>query len=483
MLLLFVLSFSYTYFSEANKIAPNLKFHSTQNTLDKIKEIISNKEKGAFIRFGKRELGIAHGKNNPNKNSLEFELVEAISLNDNNYLKSLPIHSMGLQTYEYGIWDTNFNQCIEILKKSKRLWGGDIRDVYSSPALYFTAILNPIELIRLLRLINHHSDKCIFVGNRKIPQSIIKTLFGNNSTFIPAPEKNAYNQIDRIELECLENIPNNNEYKTIIISIGVAGKVLQKRLWEKLDNVFLLDFGSLIDALCGWETRSWIRKRKFNHKQFIDRLKKEVKIVCSAALVDKYFNQRKVDYIESFKRISKLGYEPYIAESCKKGPTFMDAYSRHVYYTNVQNSPNYPKFNRKGIYEALALREGLKRFNFNDDDMIIKLTGRYWLADDYFIKLAEYNIDADAIVRSWIAHGAVFTGCFAMKYKHFKDMLQKLDLKRMEKTGIAVEYLVYEYINNLKKRGGQVIYVDKVHVNAYHFGDGQYYNYKLIRYW
>ena len=33
---------------------------------------------------------------------------------------------------------------------------------------------------------------------------------------------------------------------------------MQKRLWYKLDNVFLFDFGSLIDALCDWNTREWI---------------------------------------------------------------------------------------------------------------------------------------------------------------------------------------------------------------------------------
>ncbi|GAH15612.1 unnamed protein product, partial [marine sediment metagenome] len=107
-----------------------------------------------------------------------------------------------------------------------------------------------------------------------IPENIREALFGKNCKFVPTPSKNAYDQLDEIEKECLEQIPNNGKYKIIITSMGCAGRALQKRLWNKLDNVFLFDFGSLMDALCGQAkyVRMWIRYSNFDGKSFLKKL-------------------------------------------------------------------------------------------------------------------------------------------------------------------------------------------------------------------
>ena len=54
--------------------------------------------------------------------------------------------------------------------------------------------------------------------------------------------------------------------------MGCSGRALMKRLWNKFDKVFFFDFGSLLDALCGWNTRAWIELTNFEHKKFIEKL-------------------------------------------------------------------------------------------------------------------------------------------------------------------------------------------------------------------
>ena len=49
--------------------------------------------------------------------------------------------------------------------------------------------------------------------------------------------------------------------------MGCSGRVLAKRLYNNVENIFLFDFGSLMDILCGWDTRAWIslNKNKVTH--------------------------------------------------------------------------------------------------------------------------------------------------------------------------------------------------------------------------
>jgi len=474
--------------NELKKIAPNIIFHKAEETLNKIKEAIAKNEKGAYLRLTQDEINLVNKKDSSQQKwsqQIEKELKQAFSLNGNTIIKTLPLHSRNLGTYDYGMWNKEINltpqKCINTLKKAKQLWGNKITDVYSPFALHFYAITNPIELAIFLKFIKN-KNCCLFVGSEKIPLNIIKLLFGDNCKVVSTPNTNVYQEMNRIERECLDKIPNNNKYKIIATSMGPSGKVLQKRLWKKLDNIFLIDFGSIIDLLCGWKTKSWIKQSKFNHEKFMKHFQKQAKIICTSALIKKSFHERKKDYIRALKKIEELGYQPYIIEACANRPSFLDKYSNNVFYAKTNN----PKLKNKGVNEVKSMIAGFNHFKFHDDDMIIKLTGRYKLADSFFVKLVEYNIDADAIARYWVQEGSIFTGCFAMKYKHFKNIFQKLDLKKMEKKRINVESIFGNYLENLKKNGGKVIYLDFVHVLAYHFGPrGMFYkpNNKLIKYW
>ena len=131
-----------------------------------------------------------------------------------------------------------------------------------------------------------------------------------------------------------------------------------------------------------------------------------IRVVCTAALSDSYFEFRKKQYVESFEFLNKLGYKDFfIVESLKRGgPTFLESYSKNVFYATVNDS----SLKNHGINEAKTLLECCEHFNFQPDDIVIKLTGRHRVTSDYFLKIVENNQDFDAWVKV-NSDGNVFT--------------------------------------------------------------------------
>jgi hypothetical protein len=186
--------------------------------------------------------------------------------------------------------------------------------------------------------------------------------------------------------------------------------------------------------------------------------------VLSAAITDGYYETRKQQYADMFKTLTQFGYKnPYVIEALKKrGPTYFEQWTQNVFYATENN----PKLKNVGINEALTMLEGLKYFNFDPEDMVIKLTGRYECTSDKFLKFVESHQDVDAIVK-FTPDGKVLTLAYAMKFKHFIHMFEHLDYDAMEKGPIYLEQAVGKYIIDRVKAGNfNVITLEKVYVKA-----------------
>ncbi len=263
---------------------PLLKFHGTFETLSKIQEIIEKKEKGAYLRFGDGDINLALGQGELLQSAnqrLMFEMREAFSLDHKNVLRCLPLYCKELGGWESGMFPGNhespYSWCLDILHKSKQLWNSPIIDVYSHAALHFSATTMPQFCINFLKFLKTNNC-CLLIGNQNIPEHIRTLLFGEQCIFIPTPTHQSYQSIDTIEKECLAHVAimPTKTYKIIVTAMGCSGRALQKRLWMKLDDVFLFDFGSLMDALCGWNTRAWIELTKFDEKTFLQKLEQSL---------------------------------------------------------------------------------------------------------------------------------------------------------------------------------------------------------------
>lgn len=208
----------------------------------------------------------------------------------------------------------------------------------------------------------------------------------------------------------------------------------------------------------------------------------QIRIVMSVALTDAYFEFRKKQYIESFEKLSEYGIvDVYVVEALKKkGPTFLDDYTKNAFYS----SANDPSVKNNGINEARTLLEGFYHFDFDQDDKIIKLTGRYQLISDCLIKLVEDNPEYDAFVKVNSA-GNVFTLGFAMRCKYFKEMYEQIDYHAMEANWINIEEEVGKYIKKKLNEGNfKVLYIDKLGIKANLYGSSTaHINKEDIRYY
>lgn len=259
-------------------ISEYFRFYNTVETLSKIENFIANKQKGAYLRFGDGDVNLATGGEDAyqrSRSKLKIELQEALALNDLGVMRCLPLMCKELGGWEEGMYPGNFEVshqwCINLLKRLEPINGANITDVYSPAALAFAATNHTKKCIDFLSFLQ--AQPCyLLVGNKNVPQPIRDLLFGSNRNFVPVPANDSYDEIDRIEHQCLEHLNKQSGYNVIITAMGCSGRVLQKRLWYKCENIFLFDFGSLMDGLCGWNTRAWIDLAKFNSSEFLQLL-------------------------------------------------------------------------------------------------------------------------------------------------------------------------------------------------------------------
>ncbi|MFZ5953845.1 MAG: GT-D fold domain-containing glycosyltransferase [Candidatus Dependentiae bacterium] len=253
-----------------------LIFHGTQETLQEIKNIIENKQSGCYLRFGDGDLNLAYGMNELcqlQNAHLQHEMQEAFSLNHKTIIKTLPLHCKefgGLEKHMFpGNHEVGYEQACQFVARAQPLWGQEITDIYSPVALAYTATYNVDICLDFLKFLK--SQNCLLlIGNECIPNTIIKLLFGNQTIFIPTPAVNAYSSINEIEEQAQKILREQDDtYKIVVLSMGCSGRILTKRLWKSRKNIFIFDFGSLMDALCGWNTRAWIELTQFDKNQIL----------------------------------------------------------------------------------------------------------------------------------------------------------------------------------------------------------------------
>lgn len=129
--------------------------------------------------------------------------------------------------------------------------------------------------------------------------------------------------------------------------------------------------------------------------------------------------ERKERYLyaisESLKHLPEQ-IKPIIVENNGKRNTYLDVFN--VMYTEN----NRYQFKSKGINELLDIKEVIKKYNIQDDDIIIKLTGRYRvLSPQFFEYVIENKNNYDAFVKFYGADSLMFDkydcilGCYAIR--------------------------------------------------------------------
>ena len=115
---------------------------------------------------------------------------------------------------------------------------------------------------------------------------------------------------------------------------------------------------------------------------------------------------------------------PIIVENNGARETILDIFECKVLYTNN----NMKKLGHKGMNEMEDIRHVINTCNIQDQDMIIKITGRYFPFNDTFYKEVIEHIDTkDAFIkfynvttRQYEKYDSIL-GFFALRCKYLKD--------------------------------------------------------------
>jgi len=213
---------------------------------------------GAYMRFGDGDVNLMLGRDellqtaNP---SLQDEMLETFSLGGAGILKCLPLHSL-----RFGLWPgmkpglhSSTDQWAEnTLCRCSQFFIGE--PIYSTVALAYLAVFDPGFTLDFLKMLRARVD--LFIGNQDVPDGVLDTLFGHIPR-VTCPPSGAYVAADQVTEQALSYL-GDSRHHTVAIAMGCSGRVVAKRLLKSGSNVFIFDFGSLLDALCGWNSRAWV---------------------------------------------------------------------------------------------------------------------------------------------------------------------------------------------------------------------------------
>jgi len=132
-------------------------------------------------------------------------------------------------------------------------------------------------------------------------------------------------------------------------------------------------------------------------------------------------------YIECINQLLDLidndnTIKPIIVENGGYRLTYLNNFNCDIVYTNN----NLYNFYHKGFNELLDIKEVINRYKINDDDIVIKITGRYKLLNMDFINLIKNN-NKDAYIKFFnvctkeFMYNDSVLGLYAIKCKYIKN--------------------------------------------------------------
>jgi len=241
---------------------------STHETVQKIIEMIQKKQGGIYLRYGDGDFNILLGQYDMLANPTpEFQhwMRESMKISDDSVLTSIPHHCKEINTLEEGMCGGN-HEC------PLHMFQGFIKNIstfhvptrlYSSVALCYCASHFPDTVIELHREIK--MNNVLYIGNTMYSNEFLSTLFGISLDQIHVPQRDSFLEHDRVFLEfdaMYQQKYKSLDFFVIIMAAGCGGRAFSGELYSKYyqhkRNFFILDYGSLLDCLWGYQSRAYM---------------------------------------------------------------------------------------------------------------------------------------------------------------------------------------------------------------------------------
>ena len=137
------------------------------------------------------------------------------------------------------------------------------------------------------------------------------------------------------------------------------------------------------------------------------------------------YDQREQTYLKNIRKTLEMcpsTIKPIIVENNNLSESYLDVFECDVCYTDN----NRIKYHHKGVNEMMDIQTVIDRYEIQDEDMIIKITGRYTLLNDTFFQQV-LREKADAYFKFFSVGGLIFIetdcvmGLWAVKCKYLRD--------------------------------------------------------------
>jgi hypothetical protein len=159
------------------------------------------------------------------------------------------------------------------------------------------------------------------------------------------------------------------------------------------------------------------------------------------------YQQRMMDYRKSFEyalRLKDKFDSMTIVAFPNERVSELENSGIKVYYSNFDNS-----FVNKGLNEMYHIYDFLKNSDIKNEDMIIKISGRYLIENDTIL-----NIDRDFIAKYdgdiYPGNRGVHTFILGFKKGLFLEFFNSLDVENNNYDSVCIEWLVKDFMLNKK---------------------------------
>jgi len=232
-----------------------MRTEDTNTTYEHLCKMLDNNKRVYYSRFGDGDFYIMNGrreKMHQHSPELERELTEAFLIEDPLYLRGAMVNYPTEPGMRPGLFaPPSDNSMIEHwLINNQKI--PPSTTFYSHIMFHYISVFKQDKMKHFLNTYIRPRTK-MFIG--AVPKEAIEKLVGPIDFYVNVPERDAYYTIDDWYPSILENI---DKVDLCLPAAGMAGRVIQKRLWKLDKDIHSIDLGSVIDAACNVSSRTWI---------------------------------------------------------------------------------------------------------------------------------------------------------------------------------------------------------------------------------
>ena len=241
-----------------------MRTRNTSETYKRLCEALDNNSKVYYSRFGDGDFNIMNGKREKMHGwspELQQELREAFAIDDPNYLRGAMVNYPLEEGMSHGVFApaTNNAQIENWLIDVQKIGADHVFD--SHIMMSYLSVFKQDLMIDFLNKYIRPKKKmfinCLTDGKETYELDKLKRFVGEIDYFIQVPFRDAYYRINEWWPSIEEHI---DDVELCIPAAGMAGRGVQKRLWNLNKDIHSIDLGSVIDAVAERSTRTWINR-------------------------------------------------------------------------------------------------------------------------------------------------------------------------------------------------------------------------------